>query len=63
MLGWAGRWPDRLLEIPNSHQNLQQLAAPLWRYGLANWLLAGDQVHFVQARIRSSRAATVSEKL
>jgi hypothetical protein len=30
---------------------------------LANWTLAGDQVHFVQVRIRSSRAATVSEKL
>jgi len=30
---------------------------------LANWLFAGDQVHFVQVRIHSSRATTLDEKL
>ena len=39
---------------------LDRIAVALW---LANWLFAGDQVHFVQVRIRSSRAATVGEKL
>jgi hypothetical protein len=39
---------------------LDQVAIALW---LANWLFAGDQVHFVQVRIHSSRAATVKEKL
>ena len=35
-------------------------AIALW---LANWLFAGNQIHFVQLRIRSSRAATFDEKL
>ncbi len=35
-------------------------ALALW---LANWLFAGNQIHFVQVRIRSSRAATMNEKL
>ena len=39
---------------------LDHIAVALW---LANWLFAGDQVHFVQVRIHSSRAATVDEKL
>ncbi len=39
---------------------LDQTALALW---LANWLFAGDQVHFVQVRIHSSRAGTVDEKL
>ncbi len=39
---------------------LDQVALALW---LANWLFAGDQIHFVQVRIRSSRAATMDEKL
>lgn len=39
---------------------LDRNAVALW---LANWLFAGDQVHFVQVRIHSSRAATVNEKL
>jgi YwiC-like protein len=39
---------------------LDQVALALW---LANWLFAGDQIHFVQVRIRSSRAATMGEKL
>lgn len=39
---------------------LNQVAYALW---LANWLFAGDQVHFVQVRIHSSRARTVEAKL
>lgn len=39
---------------------LDRTAVALW---LANWLFAGDQVHFVQVRIHSSRAATVNEKV
>jgi hypothetical protein len=39
---------------------LDRIAVALW---LANWMFAGDQVHFVQVRIHSSRAATVNEKL
>src|SRR5208283_4574881 len=34
---------------------LDHTAVALW---IANWLFAGDQIHFVQVRIRSSRAAT-----
>jgi hypothetical protein len=37
-----------------------QVAVGLW---LANWLFAADQIHFVQLRIRSSRAASFDEKL
>ena len=40
--------------------HLTTLLIALW---LANWLFAGDQIHFVQVRIRSSRAATFDEKL
>jgi hypothetical protein len=39
---------------------LDQVAVALW---LANWMFAGDQVHFVQVRIHSSRAVTVNQKL
>jgi hypothetical protein len=39
--------------------NLDRIAIALW---LANWLFAGDQVHFVQVRIHSNRAATMEEK-
>jgi YwiC-like protein len=39
---------------------LDLTALALW---LANWLFAGDQIHYVQLRIRSSRAATMDEKL
>lgn len=35
-------------------------AAALW---LANWMFAGDQIHFVQLRIHAARAQTVAEKL
>lgn len=36
------------------------IAAGLW---LANWLFAGDQIHFVQLRIHAARAAGWKEKL
>jgi hypothetical protein len=39
---------------------LGHVAVALW---LANWLFAGDQIHFVQVRIRSSRAANLDEKM
>lgn len=39
---------------------LNHTAIALW---VANWLFAGDQVHFVQVRIHSSRASSVSEKV
>ena len=39
---------------------LDHIAVALW---LANWLFAGDQIHFVQVRIRSSRAANMDEKM
>src|SRR5271157_2403172 len=39
---------------------LDRTAVALW---IANWLFAGDQIHFVQVRIRSSRAATMDEKM
>jgi hypothetical protein len=39
---------------------LDRTAIALW---LANWLFAGDQIHFVQLRIHSSRASTFDEKL
>jgi hypothetical protein len=34
-----------------------------WLLWLANWLFAGDQIHFVQVRIHSARAAMFREKL
>jgi hypothetical protein len=39
---------------------LNHIAIALWA---ANWLFAGDQVHFVQVRIHSSRAVSVREKI
>lgn len=39
---------------------LDRTAIALW---LANWLFAADQIHFVQLRIHSSRAASFAEKL
>jgi hypothetical protein len=39
---------------------LDRTAFALW---LANWIFAGDQIHLVQVRLRSGRAATFSEKL
>ena len=40
--------------------HLDRMALALW---LANWLFAVDQIHFVQLRIHTSRAATLDEKL
>jgi hypothetical protein len=39
---------------------LDRTAVALW---LANWLFAGDQIHFVQLRIHASRADRFQEKL
>ncbi len=39
---------------------LDRVALALW---LANWLFAGDQIHFVQVRIRSSRATSLDDKM
>jgi hypothetical protein len=39
---------------------LDRIAIALW---LANWLFAGDQIHFVQLRIHSSRADGFEEKI
>jgi len=39
-----------------------QLDARAWGLWLANWICAGNQVHFVQLRIHSARAATLGEK-
>jgi hypothetical protein len=39
---------------------LDHTAVALW---LANWLFAGDQIHFVQVRIHASRAANLDEKM
>ena len=39
---------------------LNHIAVALWA---ANWIFAGDQVHFVQVRIHSSRAVSVFEKM
>jgi hypothetical protein len=40
--------------------NFDITALALW---LTNWLFAGNQIHYVQMRIRSSRAVTMDEKL
>lgn len=37
--------------------------ATAWGLWLANWLFAGDQIHFVQVRIRAARATGWSQKL
>jgi len=39
---------------------LDERALGLW---LANWIFAGNQIHFVQLRIHAARAATWAEKL
>jgi len=38
------------------------LDAPAWVLWAANWIFAGNQVHFVQLRIHAARAATFGEK-
>jgi hypothetical protein len=39
------------------------LDARAWVLWSANWIFAGDQIHFVQMRIHAARAATLGEKL
>jgi hypothetical protein len=39
---------------------LDRTALALW---LANWLFAGNQIHFVQVRIHGSRAASFAQKM
>ena len=40
-----------------------RLDARAWILWSANWIFAGDQIHFVQLRIHAARAATRAEKL
>jgi hypothetical protein len=40
-----------------------QLDARAFGLWLANWIFAGNQIHFVQLRIHSARAASIREKL
>lgn len=40
-----------------------RLDARAWVLWSANWIFAGDQIHFVQLRIHAARAATLGEKL
>jgi len=39
------------------------LDARAWALWSANWIFAGNQIHFVQLRIHAARATTVGEKL
>jgi len=39
------------------------LDARAWLLWSANWIFAGDQIHFVQLRLHAARAATLGEKL
>ena len=39
---------------------LDRVAFALW---VANWLFAGDQIHFVQVRLHASRASGFGEKM
>lgn len=70
-LGRAGRMPAQIIGAIGltstaagayyvATGQLDRTAIALW---LANWLFAGDQIHFVQLRIRSGRSATLDEKL
>jgi hypothetical protein len=70
-LGRSGRMPAQVIGAVGltstaagayyvASGRLDHIAFALW---LANWLFAGNQVHFVQVRIHSSRAGAVNEKL
>src|SRR5271165_1997371 len=70
-LGRAGRMPAQVIGAVGLTSSaagaycvatgkLDVTAFALW---LANWLFAGNQIHYVQVRIRSSRADTMDEKL
>lgn len=41
----------------------RHLDSRAWLLWAANWIFAGDQIHFVQLRIHAARAATAGEKL
>ncbi len=70
-LGRAGRMPAQVIGAIGltstaagayyvSAGRLDRTALALW---LANWLFAGDQIHFVQVRIRGSRLDGIQEKV
>ena len=70
-LGRCGRMPAQVIGAVGltstaagayyvSTGRLDRIAIALW---VANWLFAGDQIHFVQVRIHSSRAASLNEKM
>ena len=70
-LGRAGRMPAQVIGAIGltstsagayyvSTGKLDHIAIALW---LANWLFAGDQVHFVQVRIRGGRLANTATKV
>jgi hypothetical protein len=70
-LGRKGRMPSQIIGAVGltstaagayyvATGKLDHVALALW---LANWLFAGNQIHFVQVRIRSSRATATDEKL
>ncbi len=70
-MGRAGRMPSQIIgalgltaTAPAAWYvltgNLDARALGLW---LANWIFAGNQVHFVQLRIHFSRASRIGEKL
>lgn len=70
-LGRAGRMPAQVVGAIGltstaagayymTTGHFDRTAIALW---LANWLFAGNQIHFVQLRIRSARAASMQEKL
>ena len=69
-LGRKGRMPAQIMarsdsrQPPRARSTLRRASSTrrsaLW---LANWLFAGDQIHYVQVRIHSGRATTMDEKL
>jgi YwiC-like protein len=70
-IGRAGRMPSQVIGAAGltataaaayyvTSGKLERVACALWA---ANWLFAGNQVHFVQIRIRGSRVATSADKV
>ncbi|HZD33170.1 MAG TPA: YwiC-like family protein [Candidatus Angelobacter sp.] len=70
-LGRRGRMPAQIVGAVGltstaagayyvSTGRLDHIPITLW---LANWLFAGNQVHYVQIRIRGSKLATMSDKV
>jgi len=60
ILGAAGLTSTAAGAYYVSHGFLDHHAAAIW---FACWLFAGDQIHYVQLRVHSSRAVTVREKM